>query len=445
MKKLLSLALAIVIALSMAACGGGNSVSTGTTSAPAASDSEASGPKASGTITVYGWGSGSELEAHKQIVEDFNALNTGVKANLEIVPSTEYSTKLKAMLAAGTAPDVIMTGVDDNHFYYLNNNFEDLSPYIERDSFDLEGIFTPGATDGYVYSDGARWGLPFVANTMVIAYNKEYFDKYGVEYPTGDWDWNEFREVCEKLTSGEGASKEYGMTYHWATTALAHYSAGGQLFDISTSPAKMMANDPLVIEGVKMYTDLIKDGYYPDNAAVQNMPSETRFFSGKCGMIFFFPWDIAHFSESLNGVFEWDIVSLPKDATGTSTTLQWNTGYAMNADSKNKDAAWEFIKYACGSEAAAEVITNCGMPVVQTVAANWGEGLIPNTEISRQLFVDVMATSKQTILGGSFNEIGDLYSTAWNDIVYNGADVTERMEQLQEEAEPVLARLTAEK
>ena len=71
--------------------------------------------------------------------------------------------------------------------------------------------------------------------------------------------------------------------------------------------------------------------------------------------------------------------------------------------------------------------------------------MIPNTEISRQLFVDVMATSKQTILGGSFNEIGDLYSTAWNDIVYNGADVTERMEQLQEEAEPVLARLTAEK
>ena len=64
-----------------------------------------------------------------------------------------------------------------------------------------------------------------------------------------------------------------------------------------------------------------------------------------------------------------------------------------------------FIKYACGSEAAAEVITNCGMPVVQTVAANWGEGVIPNTEISRQLFVDVMADSKQTILGGSFNEM----------------------------------------
>ena len=207
----------------------------------------------------------------------------------------------------------------------------------------------------------------------------------------------------------------------------------------------MMANDPLTIEGVKRYTDLLKDGYYPNSAAVQNMPSETRFFSGKCGMIFFFPWDITNFAESLEGGFNWDIVSLPKNADGHAPTLQWNTGYAINKASSNKDAAWEFLKYACGSEAAARVLTSSGIPVVKTVAAEYGQGTIPGTDISLQLFVDVLPESHQTILGGSFNELGDLYEDAWNDIVYNGADVTERMNQLQIDGEPVLQALMTQK
>lgn len=436
MKKFLCAAMATVLAFSLAACSGGTPAST---SGAAPQGSGGSAP--SGTVTVFGWGSGSEMDSYKQIVKQFNEANKGgVQAKLEVIPSTDYTTKLNAMLAAGTAADVIMSSADFNGFYYRNGNFENLTPFVERDGIDLDSTLIPGAGESYLHGD-YREGLPFVANTMVIAYNKDYFDAHGVAYPTGDWTWDEFVDTCAKLTTGSGDAKEYAMSYHWATTSLAHFAAGGQLFDLAADPAVMTADDPKTIEGIEMYADLIKNGYCTDTTASQNMPSEQRFFGGKCGMIFFFPWDIANFNESIGSNFAWDIVTLPKNAEGDPVTLLWGTGYAMNSASKNKDAAWEFIKYACLSEDSAKVLSANGMPVVKTVADEYGKGTIAGTTISLKPFVDALECAKPNLLGGAFNPLGDIYGKGWTDIVYNGADAAARMKQVQTEGQPILDEL----
>ena len=60
--------------------------------------------------------------------------------------------------------------------------------------------------------DGTAYGIPRDFDTIALYYNKDLFDKAGVEYPTADWTWDDLRAAAEKLTVKEGDN-----TTQWGT------------------------------------------------------------------------------------------------------------------------------------------------------------------------------------------------------------------------------------
>lgn len=393
------------------------------------------------TVKVFAWGNGAEMDSHKLKVALFNesalSKELGITAEIEVVPGGEYNTKLNAMLSASTAPDIIMESADFNGFYYRTGNFADLSAYVERDGLMLEDILVPGLDVGNVHN-GYREALPFTGNSMVIAYNKDLFDAMGVAYPTADWTWEDFFAICDALTTGEGAAKQYAICDHWATRLLASYAAGGQLYDLTQTPAVMTATDPKTVEGVKMFTDLISAGYMPDNLASQALPSEARFFAGMAGMIFFFTWDTQNFVNSIDGAFAWDVAEIPSNADGSKYTLSWTTGYAINQASANPDAAWEVLKFLCLSPEANAQNAAVGIPALQSMTEEYSAQMIPGTDISLGIFMDVFKYGKINPVGGSFSAIADVYYRNWDEILLNGVAVTDAMAAVQEECTPIL-------
>lgn len=446
--KWLSLMLAGVMSLSLMACGNdaGNGKEPESPQAGSASGTEEGGAsaKAGGKIKIFGWGNGDQMEAYKKIVKMFNETNKGgVQASIEVVPSSDYTTKLNAMIAAGNAPDVIMQSGDFGGFYYRNGNFENLTPYLERDGIDISQVLLPGIDSGTVWDDNYREALPFSGDAMAIAYNKSYFDEKGVPYPTDDWTWEEFVETCKKLTTGEGEEKNYAISYHWALPSYATFMEGGKLYDLTSQPPVMMANDPKTVKGMEKIIGLMRDGLMADSVAAKSMPAEQRFFAGRSAMMYFFSWDVINFVDSIGSSFEWGAVRLPKNDSGEHTSLLYSTGYAMNTASTNKDGAWEFIKYACLGEDAEREIMKTGVPVLQSLTDEYGGQTISGTEIRMKIFMDSMENSSVSPMGGSFNELGDVFSTAWNSMTAEGADIQTAMDKLQQDGQPVLDKLTA--
>lgn len=449
MKKLLAILLTLILICSLTSCAGSTqgasqasqgSQAGGAANQAAPADSTAGG----GEVTVFGWGIGPEMDSHKKKVELFNAANTsGIKASIECVPNADYTTKLNAMLTAGNAPDVIMESADFNGFYYRNGNFENLTPFLERDGIVLEDILLPGIDSGNVHDGNYREAMPFSGNAMVMAYNKDLFDKMGVAYPTDDWTWNDFLEINRKLTVGDGAQKQFGICDHWGVKTIAPYAGGGKLYDLSVNPAVMKAGDAATIRGIEMYVDLMRNGLMPNSTATQEMPSEQRFFAGLGGMIFFFTWDASTFSQSIGDAFKWDVVQMPKNDNGDRVTLSWTTGYAMNKASSNKDGAWEFLKYVCLSEEANQQNSAVGMPVLQSMIADYSAQKIEGTDISFGTFMDAMAFGKINPLGGSFSELADEYTRYWDKMVIENADIAATMTELQSTGQPILDKLTA--
>jgi multiple sugar transport system substrate-binding protein len=54
-------------------------------------------------------------------------------------------------------------------------------------------------------------GFPALVDNISLIYNKTVFDAAGVEYPTAEWTWDDFREAAAQLT--DPATETYGYAY----------------------------------------------------------------------------------------------------------------------------------------------------------------------------------------------------------------------------------------
>ncbi|HIC89784.1 MAG TPA: extracellular solute-binding protein, partial [Anaerolineae bacterium] len=83
------------------------------------------------------------------VIPEFEKLHPNIKINLVIVPWDDFDTKMQAMFAAGEGPDIWShwgpSGFQD---YRIRGLIQDLTPYIEKDNFDLSD-FIPEVLDKY--------------------------------------------------------------------------------------------------------------------------------------------------------------------------------------------------------------------------------------------------------------------------------------------------------
>ncbi|MBE5798141.1 MAG: extracellular solute-binding protein, partial [Clostridiales bacterium] len=110
------------------------------------------------------------------------------------VASQDYAIKAGSMLSAGDASDVFMVKeVSDIVNWHAQGFAEPLTPYIEKDNYDVSGFV--GMEANYAF-EGAQYALPFRSDFWVLFYNKDLFDAAGVAYPTNDMTWDAYAEMA---------------------------------------------------------------------------------------------------------------------------------------------------------------------------------------------------------------------------------------------------------
>ena len=82
--------------------------------------------------------------------------------------------------------------------------------------------FYDSVWDTMVYKDDV-YGLRITSNNLALFYNKELFEKAGLEEPK-DWTWDDLREAAKKLTDPDNGifgldlpvyDKKGGYTWNW--------------------------------------------------------------------------------------------------------------------------------------------------------------------------------------------------------------------------------------
>lgn len=338
MKMGLALVLATTVAISATGCGG--------------SKEEKSG---SDTIRVAIWDN-NQLSGLQQIADEWSE-ESGCKVEFTVMDWDSYWTMLEAGVSGGEMPDVFWMHSNNAIKYMESDVLLDLNDYIEKDdAIDMDNYFE-GITDLYT-QDGIHYALPKDHDTIAVVYNKAIFDKYGVDYPTNDWTWEEFAEIAQEISQKGAEDGVYGTYCNSNSTQDVWYniiySYGGKV--ISDDKKTSGYDDPATIEAMKFVTEKILPAC-PSPDSMASTGADTMFQSGLVGMICQGSWMVNSFYTADNAAdYAWAMMPYA-DVNGDGQceanercSIYNGLGWSISSETKNPDAAWSLISHFVDKE-----------------------------------------------------------------------------------------------
>ena len=351
--KILSLLLLTTMLLT--ACGSRATQAPAATGAPAATEApavteapaatEAPTTAASGekvTITLATWAGADESKELQAVIDKVNAEATDFQIVHQAIPA-DYYTKVQTMIAGNTAPDLMWLSQEYVANFADNGAIMDITDQVaalsDMPAAQLDDYY-PGSLAVAKYAD-RLYGLPWIAQPVVLYYNPDMFEKAGIDPPDESWTWDTFKDAAKKLTikDASGNITQYGTSFNgWPPIHMFIWQAGGEVItpDLKSSPI----DSPEAVQGEQFYADII---YNPEYAVPEDVIKEQGFGEmAKAGKVAMFfggaadDLDYAYQKDPKNAKLAMALVPKgPKDRT----TFAWTAITAVSSQTKNPDLA----------------------------------------------------------------------------------------------------------
>lgn len=330
----------VVVVTTFAGCGGGKSSSGEADSFKDNKDIEAK-------IVVGGWPAGDE--AFKAILPAFNEEYPNIEVELNFMQTADHHQQLSTAIAAGSgAPDVAMLEQAWVGRYKDAGGFENLleAPYHAGN---MKQDFVEYKWNLALSVDGKKLvGLVWDIGPATIFYRRDVFEDAGL--PT------EPQEVEKYLGTWEGvldaAEKVHIPNERWLLpNAVYLYTWNYMNRDFYNKDLELVLDKPGSIEALEAAITMRKNGWDAQLPDMWTNEAQAGLASGSVAMVaagcwyggFIKSW-IAPDTPGL-----WGVARLP----GGIEDSNWGGSYlGIPSQSKNKEAAWYFIKYALATKEA---------------------------------------------------------------------------------------------
>ena len=383
------LMVSLVWLLVLSACGAGGNAG-GEQSTTEGSD----GPV---KVTIFvGFGTGTDpqqVTAQEALAKRFNDSHTDIQIEFMIVPYDEATERYLAMVSGGNAPQLVGPMGISTIAQFIDQ-WEDITPYVAKDGYSLDDFYGPAVTLNKYPTVNA--GLPLGLFPSFIFYNKDAFDAAGIAYPPADygdknWDINTMRNNAIQLTldgNGNNATSadfdpanivQWGYADTWTDFRGMMTMFGASSIGRPTSDDYKTAqvNSSEWLYGAKWVHDGVhKDHFMPDAAGQGAIDADSGdpFGGGHVAMWYSHTW---YMSEGLTEVpFKWDIAPLFHNQKGERIARVHADLFAIPKTAKNKDQAWEVMKWLVSPEQIVEVCKIYGcLPARKSTEAQFLESL----------------------------------------------------------------------
>ncbi len=338
-RKALGGAALAALALSLTACSpGGNANQAAGNAGPGNEPGKGSGD----TLSVAIWDNGQKAGLD-QIIADYTAA-TGNKAEIQVITWDQYWTLLEAGASGGQLPDVFWMHSNEAERYMRNGILMDLTGRIES-SEKLEMDKFPEEIKTLYQYEGKTYAIPKDVDTIALWYNKTMFDEAGMDYPDESWTWEDYYDAAVKLTKEDGS--QYGTAMNptnnqdgWMNMV---YSMGGTV--ISEDKTQSGFAEANTVKAMGYVERLLKDGMAPATVMAETA-NDVLLSSGKLAMLPLGSWMVAPMKANEYIVENCAVAVLPKDAaTGRRVSIYNGLGWAVNANTKNPEAAWQLVEW----------------------------------------------------------------------------------------------------
>ena len=320
MKKIFKGLLLVGVLTVLGACGSGNS-------------SDSSNENGKENVTFWGSWSGDQVDQLNQLIDQYNESQDKYEVTYKVQDNVEE--KLLTGMAGGEIPDVVLWDRVNTAMYAQKNALLDLDDLIKKDDIDM-GSFYEETVKEMQYQD-KQYGIPLLVDNRSLFYNKTLLDEAGVEPPTT---WDELLNVAQKTTKWDGKTlvqagfslDDVGLFNMWLQ------QAGGKMLNEDETATTFNSEAGLkvldfwdqLMNEAKVYQQGFNDG-------------SDAFAAGKVALAYNGPWALADY-DKVDGL-DYGVVPPVTGPDGDKGALTGGFGLVIPKAAKNKEAAWDFIKW----------------------------------------------------------------------------------------------------
>ncbi len=289
---------------------------------------------------------------------------TGIEVEVVTGPTEQIQEKALAEFVAGSGRFDVVNLIDT---MYTSEMVQFLEPLEERFKAADAGYARDDLIGSLVESlrlGGRQLGIPFRVGTAMLYHRADLFQQKGREPPKS---WEEFMAAARALTmdtNNDGKVDVYGVSvrgkpgFEVVTDFTNYVYAHGGLV-LTKDHTRCALTEPPAVAGARTFVDVYRKGYAsPDMLAHARDDLIGNLQQGRAAMgIMFSPyWGFLQDAKATPhaGKFGWALVpSAPGVPPGRTLNSLWS--FAIDRKSKQKDAAWELVKWLSNRETQLEM------------------------------------------------------------------------------------------
>jgi len=302
-----------------------------------------SGETGSGdTVTVW-IGSGltggrDQAMALNRMIQDSFTAQTGINVNLQLVPA---STLLTATLS-GRGPDLALQVPQTEPVdFALRSAAYDLTNFADFN--EVAARYSQNAIDPFVY-DGGVYAMPETMSFPMLFYRTDIMEELGIDVSQLEtWD-----SIIEILAILQAQNMNFALPATMGTYSMFLYQMNGDYYTEDHMASAL--GRKVSLDAFEYWTDFYKLYGLPVDFSFEN-----RFRTGEIpiGVSEYTTYNLLTISApEIKG--KWAMIELPgivqEDGTINNVAPITVQGCMMLNSCKNKDAAWEFVKWWTSSE-----------------------------------------------------------------------------------------------
>jgi multiple sugar transport system substrate-binding protein len=294
-------------------------------------------PSGSINVVAADYGSGTSAMPGKQwwgrVVKDFNKKYPQIKVNVDVVNWNDVDNKITSEVQANNPPDIAQASADWTGLQSIVYPASQVLSKATRANI-VKSFYNQGKIGAAVY------GIPWIASSRALVYNKSLFSKAGIKSPPKTW--SQYQADAQKLKSANvptPACIPLGNEEAQAESLIWELGNGGGFVDAKGNWA---LNSPQDVSTFTFINSLVKAGLTNPNPATTNRTADcwAGFEGGKVGMTNSQPAELPGLTKSK---VKYAFAPVPGRNGLAKTTLgvnDWIWAFKTKSDHRQQDAAF---------------------------------------------------------------------------------------------------------
>ena len=320
----------------------------------------------------------------REILRPYLLNNPHLRVNVTVLNWESAWSKISAAAESGQGPDLVELGSTWVAAISAKDALEPIN-LAQQNEVGGDAAFFPALwVTTHQHNQGKVFALPWYAGARVAYYRSDLFKRAGIKASEAFANWTSFKQAMQKINGIQFEGKKVAALGYpgKSESDILHnlapwiWNAGGDFL----SPDRRTSTfySPQTMQAVSYYTSFADEGLVPMSALEKDSTQiESGFFTNQYAVIFSGPWVLKMLNtpKAKGGQLEtaaarnFGVASFPAGIKGNQTFFS-GSDLAMMKSSKNKEEAWNLLKYLVSRPAQVKFSQLSGMLPARLDAVN---------------------------------------------------------------------------